>query len=401
MKQKSILLLDNLLRAESRRSQCFFYTILRECLHQAGGNISPCGSDQAIDRGLKDSFRLDTFIDKCDLSHWSHGYHEINQEAQNYLTDHLPEDAVAIGYEMPPWLTSILDRAGIPYITFQVSPLRFGRDLYVAIRGSIPSVSSTASRIAVKDDELFLEAALMRARVQHVNHKRGNSRESERLVFVGQTGTDASLLTADGRILDARFYAEEIRNATSSLPLAYKPHPYAGSFARREKRVLEDIVGYRVPRVGSNIYTVLASEPRSSILTISSGVGQEAKYFRRQASILHHPVCEVHTTDGPIPPGAHQQIHFSDFCSPRFWERVLSGEGEAIAGARFEANEFRHAFGKWWGYDTYMVDNDPFWRLMLTGSVVSLAKRFRSYLLSRMELRSRNRRPGANAPERP
>jgi hypothetical protein len=377
--RKRILFLDNLLRPESHRSQSFFYGVLRESLQIAGFEVglqNKSGTD--IDRGVDESFDAKAFLDKCGVSHWTQAYHGISREAQDYIIDYLPADALAIGYEMPPWLTSILERTNTPYVTFQISPLRFARDLFIAIRSNIPGFDAFVRPISLNEDDLYLEAALLRAKIQRRQHASGSDARKGQLVFIGQTAGDASLLRADGTLATVSSFAEEIRKIAGPERMAYKPHPYAGRFSRAEKSTLEEIVGCRVPCVKENAYNLLAEQAPNSFLTISSGVSQEAKYFRRTARVLYRPLCEIHPATGASAAAAHHQIHFSDFVSPRFWSQMLVGDGSAAVvgfAASYPPNHFRHALGKWWGYDAFMIDNDPFWHRVFTRGLLNSVKR--------------------------
>ena len=172
---------------------------------------------------------------------WQKTYHRMPEAAVSYLRSCLPASAAAVlAFEMPPWLSRACDEWRLPFLDIRASPLRFGRDLYIALQTNDLELRQRLSRYAVSVEELRLEAALIAASVRlHQARLQESRRYSFNLegclVYVGQSPHDASLLNHDGRALRCNDFAFELRKLSENRRLVHKPHPYAADFAEEER----------------------------------------------------------------------------------------------------------------------------------------------------------------------
>jgi hypothetical protein len=359
----------------------FIYGVIEEPISQATGLQFPSTFNFPWERGLLPGFSLDTFLELCGNANWQTQFNAIPSDAGEYLVSAVPEAAVVIGYEMPAWLPPLLQANGITYVDVRISPIRFSRDLYLVLRTNMPLANDRASEFHVSENEIKLEAGLLAASARQKELGRSTRNQLDQgILFIGQTRGDASLVSEQGIVHAVTDFKDEIRSLIGDRKLAYKPHPYDMRFARRERRVLAKMLGRRIPLVSENTYKLLASKVSFDVVTISSGTTQEARYFGRTGHTLFRHLCEPYFGD---PPPLH--IRFVDFCSPDFWGRLLGFDTSQLKPKQFSAvpsSLMRTFHDAWWGYSEFMIDNDQFWR-----QVVS--RGFRGILARRLSRLSR------------
>lgn len=364
-----LVLLDDLLRPDFIPARKFIYSLISETVTQALGCTFPDTKSYPNNRGLSQTFNHATFVELSKCRNWIDGYHNIGSEAAQYLLDHLPANPFIIGYEMPPWLLTLLDSNSIQRIDLRISPLRFARDLYIAASSNLDSFRNSAPHFAVSLGELRIEASMMRASILHneLGTPIGNNFAGG-VLFVGQTALDASLIGSDGMILSVRSFTDEIREITGLRAVAYKPHPYSGKFAKREARELHRILDHKVEVIKDDIYSILCSSSKYDVLTISSGVAQEALFLGRQATMLGTPICAIEDPDS-FSGNGYLQFRILDFLSPYFWSCITGtyiGSRVVHKMPAIPDNLMRRLHSTWWGYSNYVIDNDSFWAHAVT-----------------------------------
>lgn len=322
---------------------------------------------------LEQDFELQQFLSlvrgKESEAAWDLYHQEIPAEAGDYLMRHVPEHTLIFAMELPPWLRKLCEAHEIPFLDVRCSPLRFGRDLYVAIYTNDQTLFERIRAFTVPSDECRLEASLLATSTRC--HQRSLQRTGRfefqmgrSLVFIGQMGSDAALIAPDGTILRASMFAEQLRALEDNRRVWYKPHPYAGAFGDEENAVLAEIFG-RPPEVCTqNIYQLLSSKEDIQLVALTSGVIQEAAYFDKKAHYLHPPALRIAADGAPHTEGCYLQIRFEDFISPIFWHSVLSPERQPPQVSRLprvQANQFREGLGLWWDYSKHLIWERPFW----------------------------------------
>ncbi|HBK46238.1 MAG TPA: hypothetical protein DDZ67_07360 [Xanthomonadaceae bacterium] len=354
-----IVVLPDLLR-ETRAFPEGFFDLVREPILQG------CGVDIGVAPGTRGRRRPSTAldIDKFrDLAvaggnDWISTYYALPESARGYLLEHLSGCDLLLSFEMPPWLADVCLQAGIPFLDMRASPLRFGRDLYIALRCSDPAILGRIAAHAVPEEEIRLEASLLAANVR-MHQRRLEDERNHRftdldngLLFVGQAPFDASLLHPDGRSLRCSDYAERLRQLYENRRLLYKPHPFALDFAAEERAQLERITGQKATQCLQNAYQVLSSHENVELVGISSGLLQEARWFDKDTHTLFQPYVPLAAADGPAG-SAYRQIHFQTFVAPSFWHQLLTPERPAPRLPSLPSLSRHHAretLDQWWDY---------------------------------------------------
>lgn len=358
----NIILLPDLLR-ETRVFPEGFFDLVREPILQGCGiriGFPPGGKRP---HGLSSGFDVATFRDLvAEKDSWACSYYKIPERARNYLLEYLPVCDLILSFEMPPWLIDLCVQENIPFLDMRVSPLRFGRDLYVALRTSEPSIYRRISALVVSVEELRLEASQLAASVRLQKMRLEEERRydfslGDCLIFIGQAPYDASLLSPDTSSQSCWDYVEKIREIAQGRPLLHKSHPFATEFSRAEREALATITGQPVLPCNQNAYQILSSDEDVQLLGISSSLLQEAVWFEKVAHTLYRPFVPLATAD-IVELNHYQQIHHHIAISPFFWHQILTPERTPPAISRLTAlphNNARETLDQWWDYSKVLT----------------------------------------------
>ncbi|WP_160079331.1 hypothetical protein [Pseudomonas sp. 8AS] len=358
-----IILLPDLLRGTRTFPEGFFDLVREPILQGCGIRIGfPPGGKRT--HSLLPGFDVETFRRLVtDAGYdWVRSFHQIPESARSYLLEHLPDCDLVLSFEMPPWLTDLCVEMGIPFMDIRVSPLRFGRDLYVALRASNPEYYRRISETVVIDEELRLEASQLAANVRMQMVRLEEARRfdfslGECLVFIGQAPYDASLLSPDGNSHRCGEFAEHIRELVRGRPLLHKAHPLAGGFAEEERAALAGITGQPVMPCHQNAYQILSAEEDIELLGISSGLLQEAAWFDKTAHTLFKPFVPL-ASQKRMELDHYQQVHYHTWVSPSFWHQILTPERTSPRLGMLTPLAHHHArevLDQWWDYSKVMT----------------------------------------------
>ena len=352
-----------------------FFDLVREPIQQGTGIAIGHPPDSKKLHGLVQGFDPVEFRARTGMTasmfadsaarqaHWAATYHGVADSAIDYLFCHLPTHHLLLGFEVPPWLARACIERGVEFLNLGVSPLRFGRDLYAALRSSSEALQQRIALFCVPDEELRLEAALLGANVRmHTLHmEQGRNYHFENLdntlLFIGQTPNDASLLAPHGALLRCSDYADTLRALSQGKTLFYKPHPLAPDFAHEECAELQRITGQTPRHCNQNAYQILSSEDSVELVSISSGLLQEAAWFDKKAHLLFQPFIPL-AQKGELSGPAYQQLHFKTLLSPGFWHKVLAPQRCAPRLAALPDVAHSHArevLDHWWDYSKVMT----------------------------------------------
>ena len=314
---------------------------------------------------------LDSTGDKRVASSWTRSYHSLRngERAIDYLFSCVPPAALVLSFEMPPWFKSSCNERGVHYLDLRASPLRFGRDLYVAIATSCADLRGRLATQSVSAEELRLEAALLSANVRmHLRRLREfgelppeeDGSLDESLIFVGQASFDASIVSPhEGRPLRADDFAEKLRTLADGRRVLHKAHPYAVEFGREERVALSKLLGRQVHEVHANAYQILSTLDSLEFVGISSGLLQEAPWFDKQAHILFRPFVPLSQDPGSNYVGElYQQVRFQDLIAPGFWHKLLTPESPAPRLPALPPLPHHHAretLDQWWDYEKVLT----------------------------------------------
>lgn len=320
---KRILITSDFLRAnarEQRSNRPWLHTILERPIAHATG-IAPIPF-ASVDESGQEMFRRQFFaLSDCrrfdaDIRQFHFTRDEITPASLQYLSIFIHPGDLVIGYELSPATKALIGDAGAEWIDVWLHPVRYLDDILLAFSASNADVYAAMAAFAVPESTFELYADLHRARItRQIDKGMIKGIDPDSALFVGQTLHDVSVCR-DGAmlsILDFKERVEETARRHRSFYYSRHPHVRGGD---------EDILRY-TGKIGmtpapASCYTLLASGLVTQVLSVSSSVLHEAKYFGVAAECLFVPVLRLGTdfaTD-------HLSI-FHDFFSPHFWEAAL------------------------------------------------------------------------------
>lgn len=330
------------------------YDLVREPIRQGSGidiGYAP-GSRRA--HGLLAGFELSEFRALASSRQtvttdalWAATYHQMPGPAQDYLFAYIPEDALLLACYMPPWLRQACLARGRNFLDLRHSPLRFGRDMYIALDCSSELMRQRLREQAVCDQELRLEASLLAANLRaHRNRmeeiKRHRFDLSGTLVYVSQASGDSALLAADGHYLQSTEFAERIRALVGDralLCMVDYSDEYLAQVGEQERLRLSDLLGREVRACSQSAYQILSAQEEVELVGISAALLQEASWFDKVAHCLSSPLTPLASA---LVPAGYLQVHFKDILAPVFWHQLLAPQAPAPVLARLPALDRHH-----------------------------------------------------------
>lgn len=363
--------LPDLLRYSQRRYSLGLFDLIREPIRQAIDVNIGYAPETNYPHGLKSDFDASyfrelagiNFEDKDYYRNLSANYYNLNKSAIDYLFSNLPKNCILLTLEIPPWLVKECLQRDIDFIDFAFSPLRFSRDLYIAIRTSNHNFYKRLSKLSIPEEEIKLEASILAANIRmhqahlkEINNFHFQTLENS-LIFIGQSPNDASLISPNGCYLRISDFTEKLQKLGVGKNIIYKPHPYAGDFSVKEKEVLEGIFHKNIEYCHQNAYQLLSSHENFELVGISSGLLQESSWFGKKAHMLSQPFIPLTQSDKPKS-NEYLQIHFHQMISPGFWHSFLDPRRPLprINNLPFLTNNLaRETIGLWWDYSKVMT----------------------------------------------
>ncbi|HEX2943479.1 MAG TPA: hypothetical protein VHO91_20665, partial [Rhodopila sp.] len=291
-------------------------------------------------------------------AHWASVYDELpdSPEVDRLILSRL-RGRFCIGYEMPPWLVRMLDCAGIPYVDIRLHPVRFMDDLMFAVRASVPVTHASLHAMAVQEAEVIATAGLREAMGCYISDA---NMPDDTLLVAGQRRFDSTQI-AGGRFFDAVDQAAEVHAVCARYSaVVLKPHPLD-----RYHSLLIAAAGAPARVLGvidDNIYRLLALPQIRGVLTVNSGVAQEAGYFGKQVHTLAPPPFRPLWRERMPDAAAH--VSLTDVVlTPDFWRIVLAPHMAVtkLDGMRLPAkpNRLRIALDSFWNYQQIDTDRIP------------------------------------------
>lgn len=270
----------------------------------------------------------------------------VSEAALEYLSRHFDARTLVVGYELSAPTRGVLDRLGVPYVDMWLHPVRFMDDLLFAFSSNNPDVHAALAGFGLDEYVFFQAADLIRAHVGRRTWLRPLRIEDGSALFVGQQMSDKSVMHG-GRMLNLLDFKDRFEAlGKTHRRVYYSRHP---RFMRGDREVLRYVRGQAFARsVRLPTYYLLADRRIEKVVSISSSVVHEARYFGKQAEWWHRP---------PITIGAEYPDYASvllEWVSPHFWSAALRPLMDTKPCDRVvyqePRNKIRDMMDSYWGY---------------------------------------------------
>lgn len=383
-----IVCLPDLLRL-SRATSDGMFDLVREPIRQACGARIGHAPGGKRPQGLLPGFDLAHFRALAQQGQplsaealWARTYHGMPAAAVAYLLGHLPPQPLLLSVDMPPWLRSACTAAGLAFLDLRQSPLRFGRDLFIALDTQHPQLRARLALLAISDEELHLEAAVLGANLRaHHRHLQESKRHrfdlDGSLIFASQPSDDSALLASDGQLLQAGRFAEQLSFLAAQRSLLCTVDYSDETRTRTDEQTrtaLSALLGQPVRACPQNPYQLLSTEDDVAFVGISAPLLQEAPWFDKTAHSLATPATPLAGSQAPSTCG-YLQVHFQDMLSPAFWHQMLAPDAPAPRLARLQPLDRHHGretLDAWGDYEKVLNWERPlaWWAFERSGGIV-------------------------------
>jgi hypothetical protein len=331
------------------RSVVWLWNAIKRQIYLASGLPSEALTTMALTPWIK-TLRPE----RCADAYWASAYNRLSTPEP--IVERLRR-RFCVGYEMPPWLLSLLNEHAIPYVDLRIHPVRFLDDLLFAARASTPETQAVLLSMAVHESEVLATAGLREAMCCFISEARV---PNNTLLVVGQRRFDSSQIV-DGTFFDALTRVADIHSICASYPaVVLKPHPLD-----RHHSLLEVAAAAPTRVIGvieDNVYRMLSLPQISAVLTVNSGLAHEAPYFgKRVHSLAPLPICLAWR--GAAPDARSHASLDEIVLTPDFWRTILAPHTRVTAAdgmrLRSKPNRLRIALDSFWNFQEIDTDRVP------------------------------------------
>jgi len=334
----------------------WFHNLFRSTIEYVGGRPQ-CLTEKGPDPDIKVTHALERNGWSPDIDGWLRAYGADEEISCAY--EAFSKFDFVVGWGSSPSLLKYLNRLQIPFLDVFLDPIRFAEDLHLTARTNDHQIEALLKSNELTDDALFSAVGLLRSRIERATRLRDSLRapiqDSGRkaTLFVGQGDIDSTLIV-DGKLATVSDYITEIAaSVPAGQPLLIKPHPQARKHA--DIRRLHDALPNSM-FISENIYALLHSTLIGNVITLSSSVAAEAKFFGIPGKWLIAPdrerLGDMTSRWYRVP---YEQMNVG------FWRNIVENTAPAQDKhvERSMSGQLRKSIGYGWGFkdtDTALID---------------------------------------------
>lgn len=276
--------------------------------------FSSLNDEERISR--KTFFELSGIELDIDETQFWYDFSKINSKSLDYVKKYLCEEDLVIGYELSEQTRNVLNAIGVKYIDIWLHPVRFYDDILFAFNSNVDGIRGQLKNYHVSEENFYLYGARLKVQGYKGWDKSPLSIEENSALFVGQTLNDKAI-KRNGKNLSILDFKDQIESACKKYNVVYySRHPYV-------KRGDEEILKYvasnpKMKLIDCPAYLALMSGKIKEVLSISSSVAIEAKYFDVKSTILFKPIVGFYPKDRS---GYYSLCQ--SFVNPVFWKNIL------------------------------------------------------------------------------
>jgi len=191
------------------------------------------------------------------------------------------DDALVIGYELPPVMIDALRQLNRPYVDVVLHPWRFMPDLVFALRSNVPAIQSALANFRLDEAAAKQQASLILAKSEWMS--KFNMPPGTVLVL-GQVPDDRAVVSAEGRYNSLQDHMAALHRLCADHPMVlFKPHPYAGKVCASAKAVAHLPA---IQSVSHNFYHLLCQPELDKVVALNSSGLIEAQVFGKRSQNL-------------------------------------------------------------------------------------------------------------------
>jgi hypothetical protein len=255
------------------------------------------------------------------------------------------QDALVIGYEMPPSQIDALCTLGLPFIDVVLHPVRFMPDLIFALRTNIPAWHEVFTQHRVSETAIAQQAALIAAKAAWMTPPEPLPPGSA--LILGQVAIDRAVVSG-GRFVSLAEHHHTLHALCVEHPqVLFKPHPY-GVGQDRSAKAVAAFPAIRVTQ--ANFYHLVAQPQIDTVVALNSSGLHEARYFGKQAMGLIAPLHDFDAVRPPVHAAPGDPVALDPvWLEHAFWDGLFRGSSQPIQRPQ-TPNLLRRSMNADWGY---------------------------------------------------
>jgi glycosyltransferase involved in cell wall biosynthesis len=247
----------------------------------------------------------------ADYSGWLATYNRRNPGPEEIrLAAPAFQDSIVVGYELTPYMVSLIEASGCIFYSLSIAPARYGPDLFFRIETNDGKIRNRIDKYLWSIDDLRSLADYTKAGQRRFSKLQIDENSA---LLCGQVAYDASLIETSRMVSMTEYFPEIEKLSDRHSKVYYKRHPHAVG----DERVVEFID--RLPNgemIDLDIYSLLSSPRIETVAAISSSVIFEAQLFgKRTVRFLKN--------NFDLGNGADALFVSSDCLLASFWEDLL------------------------------------------------------------------------------
>lgn len=259
-----------------------------------------------------------------------------------------------IGFELSVALCDLLSQKKIKYINFNVHPVRFLPDLLWSVSTNSEAIAEVLSRyeISLNDVTEYVNDIIINTAVHQRVLQRRFIKQDAVAIFC-QWDEDSSVLV-NKKFENLYDYRDQIMNMTVDYQeILFVVHP-GGSNLIPLYKLIKFLGRGRI--CNFNSYALLSNDRVKKVITLSSSIGVESRYWGKDVSFLIGPALRAGGT--MVSQNDKSYTIGQDIFAKNFWFNLL-GRGDGISVLpqvkNMIPNRVRRLIGKWAFDEDYSV----------------------------------------------
>lgn len=245
-----------------------------------------------------------------------------------------------IGYELTTPFVCLLENFSKKYINIWLHPIRYLDDELFYVQSNVESIRNILQFYNISESTYYINAEYAKVLISRRNALKDIKKGS--VVFFGQTANDKTLRKLGGGYLSLSDYKLELKEILRNFEnIYYSKHPL-----RRdddEFNLLKELVP-RVININCNGYQLLSNENINLVLTISSSIGIESYFFKKNTIFLKGLTVDIKS--GGISLG-------TDLFDPVVWKKIFNTNDNNMKSEIFffgKKNKIRNILDAYYSY---------------------------------------------------
>jgi len=307
-------------------------------------NIRVLRTDKDIDFDREKFFGKSNIKFNKYLLHNFFNVNDITKESKEYLKSVLSK-SLFIGYEISDQTKEILNSIEVQFIDVWLHPIRFLDDVLFGFYSNNTEINNKLKEFNENQEKYYLYAQRLKVQSYKGISKSKESLEIDSAVFAGQTLVDKAIYS-NGKMLTVLDFKEKFEKLIEEYKVVYYiPHPFVKSGDEEIINYLNEFKNVKILKGKDSIYNVLSSNNIKKVVTISSSVALEAKYFGKEIEYYFKPIIDINEKYSSV---------YQSFLYGYFWSEILSDITKTKKVKKIEFNDskdkIRDSLSFYWSY---------------------------------------------------